>query len=390
MREIAGRSRVLVIGAGPAGCAAGLALRARGVEVCVVDRARFPRDKTCGDALSNRACALLASLGIEPAALVEGQGVVRRGVVRFPDGTRLARRYDAPGRIVPRRKLDAALHDALAGSGVRLFDATSVASLERTSAGAFVASGPRFRWEADTVIAADGPGSVAWRASGRGYPRGRALGLPATQYLEGVRPSADDDAAVHWLEADLPCGYGWAFPAVDGRTNVGVWVRADAHDPRRAPLRMLLERFLARHPERFAGARAVSPVRVWPLPLAPAPWPRAEPGLLFVGDAAALADPLSGEGIWQALRSGQLAAEAVAAEAGDEAGRRAAAEAYLRACVREFGREAALRSRAQDALRAAVERGWYRFGPVRAALDLFYGHGLLDRMKVVGRRLDGG
>jgi len=385
MPEIAGRSRVLVIGAGPAGAAAALALRARGVEVCVVDRARFPRDKACGDALSNRACALLAALGVDPAALVAGQGAVRRGVVRFPDGTRLARSYDAPGRIVPRRRLDAALHDAAAEAGARLFDGTAVASLERTPTGAFLATGPRLRWEADTVIAADGSGSAAWRASGRAYPRGRALGFPATQYLEGVRPSADDDAAVHWFETDLPCGYGWAFPAVDGRTNVGVWVRADAHDPRGAPLRLRLERFLARHPERFAGARAVSPVRVWPLPLAPAPWRRAEPGLLLVGDAAALADPLTGEGIWQALRSGQLAAEAVATETGDEAGRRAAAECYARACVREFGREAALRSRAQDALRAAVRRGWYRFGPVRAVLDLFYGRGLLDRMKIVGR-----
>lgn len=385
MPEISGRSRVLVIGAGPAGTAAALALRARGVEVCVVDRARFPRDKTCGDALSNRACALLAALGIDPAALVEGQGVVRRGVVRFPDGTRLARSYDRPGRIVPRRKLDAALHDAAAEAGARLFDETPVASLERTATGTFVAAGPRLRWEAETVIAADGPGSVAWRASGRAYPRGRALGFPATQYLEGIRPSADDDAAVHWFETDLPGGYGWAFPAVDGRTNAGVWVRADLYEPRRGSLRMLLERFLARHPERFDGARPVSPVRVWPLPLAPAAWPRAEPGLLLAGDAAALADPLSGEGIWQALRSGQLAAEAVAAETGDEAGRRAAAARYVRACVREFGREAVLRARAQDALRVAVERGWYRLGPVRAALDLFYGRGLLDRMKIVGR-----
>jgi len=383
MPRIAGRSRVLVIGAGPAGAAAALALCARGIEVCVVDRARFPRDKTCGDALSSRACALLAAIGIDPAALVQGQGAVRRGVVRFPDGTRLARSYDAPGRIVPRRRLDAALHDAAAAAGARLFDETAVTSLERTATGRFVATGPRLHWEADTVIAADGPGSVAWRASGRAYPRARALGFAATRYLEGVRPSADDDAAVHWLETDLPGGYGWAFPAVDGRTNAGVWVRADAHDPRGAPLRTLFDRFLGRHPERFAGARAVSPVRVWPLPLAPAPWPRAEPGLLFVGDAAALADPLTGEGIWQALRSGQIAAEAVAADPGDEAGRRRAAERYERACAREFGREAALRSRAGDALRAAVQGGWYRFGPVRVVLDLFYRRGLLDRRKIV-------
>ena len=385
MPDVTGRSRVLVLGAGPAGCAAGLALRARGIDVCVVDRAVFPRDKTCGDALSNHACRLLAGLGIDAARLVDGQGAVRGGVVRFPDGTRLARRYDEPGRIVPRRRLDAALHDALAGAGARLFDGVAVQSLERSATGTFVASGPRLRWEAETVIAADGPGSVAWRASGRAYPRGRALGLPVTQYLEGVRASDEPETGEHWFETDLPCGYGWAFPAVDGRTNVGIWVRADVHDARRAPLRSLLERFLARHPERFDGARPVSPVRAWPLPLAPAPWSRAEPGLLLAGDAAALADPLSGEGLWQALRSGQLAAEAVAGDAGGETGRRQAAAAYLRACTREFGREAWLRAHAPDALRLVVERGWYRRRPLRAVLDLAYGRGLLDRLKTFRR-----
>lgn len=385
MPDVTGRSRVLVLGAGPAGCAAGLALLARGVDVCVVDRAVFPRDKTCGDALSNRACRLLAGLGIDAARLVDGQGAIRGGVLRFPDGTRLARRYDEPGRIVPRRRLDAALHDALAGAGARLFDGVAVRSLERSATGGFVASGPRLRWEAETVIAADGPGSVAWRASGRAYPRGRALGLPITQYLEGVRPGDEPEASEHWFETDLPCGYGWAFPAVDGRTNVGVWVRADVYTAPRAPLRALLERFLARHPERFDGARPVSPPRAWPLPLAPAPWSRAEPGLLLAGDAAALADPLSGEGLWQALRSGQLAAEAVAGESGDDAGRRTAAARYARTCTRELGREAAWRSRAQDALRLVVERGWYRRRPVRTALDLAYGRGLLERMKTLRR-----
>jgi 2-polyprenyl-6-methoxyphenol hydroxylase-like FAD-dependent oxidoreductase len=204
MPDVTGRSRVLVIGAGPAGCAAGLALLARGVDVCVVDRARFPRDKICGDALSNRACALLASLGIDAARLVDGQAAVHGGVVRFPDGTRVARRYDEPGRIVPRRRLDAALHDTLAAAGARLFDEVAVQSLERSAGGTFVASGPRLRWEAETVIAADGPGSVAWHASGRAYPRGRALGFPTTVYLEGVRPGDEPDSAVHWFETDLP------------------------------------------------------------------------------------------------------------------------------------------------------------------------------------------
>jgi flavin-dependent dehydrogenase len=103
-----GESQVLVIGAGPAGCAAGIVLARAGIDVAVIERARFPRDKTCGDAVSNLAMELIDELGAGQSVRDGPHAVVKSGVAVFPDGTRIARFYDRPGYIVSRRVLGCA------------------------------------------------------------------------------------------------------------------------------------------------------------------------------------------------------------------------------------------------------------------------------------------
>ena len=119
--------RVVVIGAGPAGCAAAIAAREAGAEVQVLDRARFPRPKTCGDALSNEAVRLLREL--MPAEVVEAlpRAIVHRSVAGFPDGSKIARDFGVdPGWIVPRWDLDAALRGTLERHGIEVREATAV------------------------------------------------------------------------------------------------------------------------------------------------------------------------------------------------------------------------------------------------------------------------
>ena len=99
---VRGESQVLIVGAGPAGCSAGIVLARAGVDVTVIDRARFPRDKTCGDAVSNLAMGLIDQLGAGEDVRQAPHALVERGVAAFPDGTRIERRYDRPGYIVPR------------------------------------------------------------------------------------------------------------------------------------------------------------------------------------------------------------------------------------------------------------------------------------------------
>src|SRR5689334_3770386 len=107
-REV-GRSDVLVIGAGPAGAAAAAVLAHSGVSVTLVDRARFPRDKTCGDAISNNGVLLLDAIGAGDAVRALPHALVRSGAALFPDGAHVARSYAQPGLIVPRLQLDDAI-----------------------------------------------------------------------------------------------------------------------------------------------------------------------------------------------------------------------------------------------------------------------------------------
>lgn len=377
-----GRSDVLVIGAGPAGCAAGIVLARAGVDVCVVDRASFPRDKTCGDALSNKAVALIRELGAGPRLDAEPHALVRRAAAVFPGGVRVARDYVEPGWIVPRLSLDDTLRDALERSGARLHQGVQVRALELGERRVERIVGDDLRWRAPIVIAADGPSSVAWPALGLDKPKGRALAMASTAYFEGIAYPEGPELADHYFEHDLPAGYGWVFPAVAGLANVGVYQRDDAYRRCKHRLPALLESFVARHPERFAQARQVGPVRSWPLPIKNR-GPFAARGVLLVGDAGGFVDPLSGEGIWQALftgmEAGKLAIEAAQRGRLDDA----LADRYAQTCSQAIARPSRMKAHVQDAMTRFVALGLHRSRLLRGILQWGYAHGALEQTKVV-------
>ncbi|MBK7824960.1 MAG: FAD-dependent monooxygenase [Nannocystis sp.] len=268
---LTGRSDVLIVGAGPAGAAAGTFLARMGLSVTCVDRARFPRDKTCGDAVSSAGLEIAAAMGAALSQLPHA--TVRAAAAILPDGERIVRHYGAhPGAIVPRLALDDLLRQRMQAAGVTLHEGVAVRTLLRDGDHFVGAEGPALRWQARVVLAADGPGSVAWAALGREYPRGAQLGVAATVYLRNAQPQ-EPGVSEHYFERDLPCGYGWLFPPVEGLANVGVYQRADRYQRRGGQLRALLRDFLARHPDRFAAAEPVGPVRSWALPLCLHTWP---------------------------------------------------------------------------------------------------------------------
>jgi menaquinone-9 beta-reductase len=366
--ELTGRSDVLVVGAGPTGCAAGIVLARAGIDVTVIDRARFPRDKTCGDAISNDGMGLVGELGARDPVEAGPHALVWRSEAVLPDGTRIGRDYERPGYIVERRHFDDALRVALERSGARLVQGARVSALVREGARVVGAEGPGLSWSAPVVIAADGYGSVGLGALGCSKPQGRYLGVSATAYYRNVAFPFGKSTSDHYFDREIPFGYGWIFPAVDGVSNVGVYLRADAYAKLGQNLGAMLEAFLDRKRDRLRGAERVGKPRAWSLPLAPRPIATSGPGLLLAGDAAGLIDPLSGEGIWQGIHSGMLAGRAAATAA--RAGELTAAirQEYESACRRDIARRSRAKGWVQEAMAVIVERRLYRSRLVRGAL----------------------
>ncbi|HMR78365.1 MAG TPA: geranylgeranyl reductase family protein [Polyangiaceae bacterium] len=373
---------VLVIGAGPAGAAAGIAAARAGVSVVVLDRARFPRDKTCGDAISNRGVELYRQLGALDAILAGPHARVTTARAILPSGATISRDYPESGLIVPRQVLDDALKDALCQSAAVVREGVSVKAV-RASEHACEVDTSAGQLRARVAIAADGPGSVAWPALGHRAPKAKALAVARTAYLKHVDPSGADETSEHYFERFLPAGYAWSFPAVAGVSNVGVYQRADTYGQGSVHLKALLQTFLDAHPERFSRAEQVGPARTWPLPIARLRLPPSGAGLLCAGDAACLVDPFTGEGIWHALASGMLAGRH-AAGAVDRGGLTlAAALRYRVELTRCVAAPAAARRLLQFGMDRIVGSGADKLRMTQTLLRLGYRGGLLEVAKRV-------
>jgi len=316
---------VVVVGAGPAGCSAAIEAARAGREVLLVDKARFPRDKCCGDGLTAGALRQLQGMGLEPSSLPSWQAV-DDVVLHGPAGRALLlplpRGRGAYAAVVPRLELDAALVDLARGAGVKVADghpclgATVGTDRVTLDVGGLGPVAARF------AIGADGMWSPLRKHLGaadpaRPDPQGRPGRLGEwhafRQYFSGVAPAAS--SALHvWFEGDLLPGYIWSFPLPGGRANIGFGIER-GRLPTRA-MKALWPELLARPQVReVLGPNAVAEGahRAWPIPsrLHDISLTGGGGRALFVGDAAAACDPLTGEGIAQALLTGALAARAV-------------------------------------------------------------------------------
>jgi geranylgeranyl reductase family protein len=305
---------VVVVGAGPAGTAAAITAVARGLTTVCVDKAHFPRDKTCGDGLTANALRLLEGLGVAAGDLdAAAPAFVRETVLVSPSGRRAHLPLPTNGAhaaVVSRRALDAALVGVARRQGVDIREGLALETLKPVGESVELTFDDGSVLDAAHVIAADGHWSTVRRALAPDAPRDLGEWHAVRQYFDGV----DDERLWVIFERDLLPGYAWVFPLPDGRANVGYGVlRSDGRSGR--ALKDLWPDLLARPILRDIlgpNAQPAESVHAWPIPTRYEPGRLASGRVFFAGDAAGVVDPMTGEGIAQAIETGMLAAEAIA------------------------------------------------------------------------------
>lgn len=331
---------LLIIGAGPAGCAAAIEAERAGRSALTIDKATFPRDKCCGDGLTTGALRHLDALGLDPSTVPSWQAVSdvhvagpNRRLKTFP----LPKDKGAFAAITRRSELDAALVARAREVGADIREGAELTALtleaatileaaptaehlqHRTAVATFHHGGADVTVRARHVIAADGMWSTSRKLLDIRLPRYRGDWHAFRQYFSNVGPAAATGLYV-WFEPDLLPGYVWSFPLADGSANVGFGIQRDTGHQIQ-DMKALWPDILTRpHIAAVLGPDATpeGPHKAWPIPARLGDVPLTHGPVMWVGDAAAATDPMTGEGIGQAIETGRLAVECIV-EAGNAA-----------------------------------------------------------------------
>ena len=289
----------------------------------VLERARFPRDKSCGDGITAHAVDILHDMGVTFDRFVGRAVKTFGGLIGGPSG-RTFSAAPPPGTdgspvecwVVPRLVLDAEVAHAAVRAGARLKEGATVTTILRSNGSA---SGVEFtdgsgvdRVAAKVVIGADGAHSAVARSLGVHDSSRRHFGFALRGYYDGVA-GLRDDLEIYYFDSKILPGYGWVFPTGQQTANVGIGIYCGELDRSPRNLRGILADFIASVPkvaERMKGARPLGRAIGWPLPVSSAHRPTVFDGAMLCGDAASLVDPLTGEGIFTALVSGRSAGRA--------------------------------------------------------------------------------
>jgi len=343
---------VIVVGAGPGGSTAAYHLAAAGLDVLLLEKTVFPREKVCGDGLTPRAVRALTAMGIDTRD--EQEWPRNRGLRIVGGGHRLElpwpelATFPGYGLVRTRHDFDEILARHAVKAGARLRESTAIVSplLDATGervVGVLSKAGERF--EAPVVIAADGVSARLALARGIRKRDDRPMGVAVRGYVRSEARSNDT-----WLESHLELwegepgasrllpGYGWIFGVGDGTANVGLGILNTSEAWGQVDYKDLLRRWLAHVPD-LADAELIGPVRGGALPMGFNRQPHYTPGLLLIGDAAGAVNPFNGEGIAYAMETAELAAgvviQALARPAGTD--RERALSAYPAAMKARYG-----------------------------------------------------
>jgi menaquinone-9 beta-reductase len=346
---------VIVVGAGPGGSATAAYLAMSGLDVLLLEKTAFPREKVCGDGLTPRAVKELITLGI-PTPEEDGW-IKNHGLRIIGGGMRLSlpwpdlASFPPYGLVRTRQDFDDILARHAVKHGARLRESTNVTGPVLDSTGSIVgvraravdergrSTGPELTYRAPLVVAADGNSSRLSLSMDRPKRDDRPMGVAVRTYY--TSPRHDDDYLESWLElwstddqgkkVLLP-GYGWIFGVGDGTSNVGLGILNTSSAFGKTDYKDVMRRWVATMPEEwtYSDETMVGPIRGAALPMGFNRQPHYDRGLLLVGDAGGMVNPFNGEGIAYAMESGRLAAEVIAQAyaRGTDAGRERVLQSY--------------------------------------------------------------
>jgi menaquinone-9 beta-reductase len=350
---------VIVVGAGPAGSATAAHLAQAGLDVVLLEKSAFPREKVCGDGLTPRAVKQLIKLGIDTSA--EAGWLQNKGLRILGGGMRLElpwpelASYPNYGLVRTRLDFDQMLARRAQKLGVALHEQTPARSPivdDRSNRIVGVTAKPlgadrEVVFKAPVIVAADGNSSRLSLALGLHRRENRPMGVAYRRYYES--PRHRDDWLESWLELwdrtdgrdRLLPGYGWVFGMGDGTSNIGVGILNTSSSFRSVDYRELLKRWVAHMPKEWGydEEHARGPIRGAALPMGFNRKPHYDRGVLLVGDAGGMVNPCNGEGIAYAMESGEIAAEVIAQALSRPQGaaRELALRAYPRALDARYG-----------------------------------------------------
>jgi geranylgeranyl reductase family protein len=306
---------VIIIGAGPAGCACAMALKHSGLRVAIMDKHQFPRDKVCGDAIPGRAIKFLHE--IDPAFAERlaafTDKLPTRSTVCYYNNRKLDFTWSLEAYTATRECFDNFLFSYIKNcTGIRTTEGAAVIDIVR-NAGGFTVTTKDGHYQCTMLIGADGiNGVTAKKLTARQIDRKHHVaGVRA--YYRGVSGIDETCTEVYFDKKYLP-GYFWVFPIKGGIVNAGMGILSDAVVQKKMNVKNAFYDFIERSPvlrEKFRNAQLLGALQGCGLPMGSRWVDMCGDHFILVGDAASLIDPVSGDGIGNAVLSGKLAAEQV-------------------------------------------------------------------------------
>ncbi len=320
---------VLIAGAGPAGASTSIFLSKEKISHIIIDKASFPRDKVCGDAMSAKTVGMLKRLDENwPQHFIadKNKSIISTGIqfiasdntcLDIPFNLKNIDANNPPGFVSRRIDFDNSLFNLVGSAYANCLCNTSIEDIAYVEGGVLVKIKQESKEEtifAKMIVGAEGRGSIVAKklAKHTVEPKHYSAGIRA--YYSNVSGLHKENyIELHFLKEMQP-GYFWIFPLPNGNANVGMGMLSTAVSSKKANLRQLMQDAIARHPiikERFKNARLESKVEGWGLPLGSKKRNISGERFLLTGDAGSLIDPFTGEGIGNALVSGLVASRQI-------------------------------------------------------------------------------